>query len=338
MEKECAIAPKKEGVSRLKIVNLEEYPSNPGDLTILDKLQKIGEVVVYDRTPLADEATIIERIKDADIVLVNKVQLSRSVIEACPNLKMIAEQATGYNNIDLKAASEYGIVVSNVPAYSTPSVAQGTFALLLEICNRVGHHSAEVYDGRWEKSGDWTFFDYPLVELSGKTIGIAGFGNIGREVGKIAKAFGMNVLAYNRSQTEEGRQIATYVTLDELYAQSDILSLHLPLSEETNELINKETLSKMKDGAILLNTARGQLINDQDVTDALNSGKLFGAGLDVTTTEPVKNENPLLTAKNCYITPHIVWAPIESRMRLLNQVLANIEAFVDGEPINVVNK
>lgn len=321
----------------MKIVNLEEYPANPGDLTILKKLENYGEVVNYDRTPLNDEEQIIERIGDAEIVLVNKVHLTRNVIESCPNLKMIAEQATGYNNIDLEAAKERNIIVSNVPAYSTPSVAQGTFALLLEITNRVAHHSEEVFKGRWEKSGDWTFFDYPLIELAGKTIGIIGFGNIGQEVGKIAKAFGMNVLAYNRSRSKQGEEIADYVSLDEIYEKSDVLSLHIPLSEETDKLIGKEALSKMKDGAILLNTARGQLIDDQAVADALNNGKLFGAGLDVTTTEPVQGHNPLLSAKNCYITPHIVWAPVESRTRLLNQVLKNIEGFLKNEPENVVN-
>lgn len=321
----------------MKIVNLESYPANPGDLN-WKGLEDLGEVTTYDRTTLTDEKEILERIGDAEVVLLNKVQMTRSIIEAAPHLKMIAEQATGYNNIDIEAAKEHGVVVSNVPAYSTDSVAQSTFALLLEITQRIGHHSAEVFDGRWEKGTDWTFFDYPLIELAGKTIGIVGFGNIGQRVGEIAKAFGMKVLAYNRSQSERGKEIATYVSLDDIYKQADVISLHIPLTDQTEQMINKETIAKMKDNVVILNTARGQLLNEQDVTDALNSGKIFAAGLDVVSVEPIESSNPLLKAKNCYITPHIAWAPVESRQRLINQVVENVAKFKEGQPINVVNK
>ncbi|MCQ2420050.1 MAG: D-2-hydroxyacid dehydrogenase [Clostridia bacterium] len=320
----------------MKIVILDAYCVNPGDLN-WDDLKQFGELTVYDRTPVTDDDEIIRRISDSDIVLTNKTPISRRILSACPSVKLISVLATGYNIVDCEAARELGVTVCNTPSYSTASVAQHTFALLLEICQHTAHHSAAVYEGKWSDCDDFCFWDYPLLELSGKTIGIIGFGSIGQAVGRIAASFGMNVLVYSRSERQSGRSIAEYVPLDILLQKSDVISLHCPLFRETEKIIRKETIEKMKDGVILLNTARGGLIDERDVSNALNSGKIFAAGVDVVSTEPISRENPLLQAKNCFITPHIAWAPLESRRRIIQYAQANIRAFIDGSPIHVVN-
>lgn len=320
----------------MKIVILDGYAENPGDLS-WDGLRALGELTVYDRTPLDDEQEIIRRIGDAQVVYTNKTPITRAVLEACPGLRFISVLATGYNIVDCAAAREKGIPVSNVPAYGTASVGQFTIALLLEICHHVGHHSDAVHAGRWEHSVDYCFWDHPLIELAGKTIGIIGFGRIGRQTGRIAKAMGMQVLAYSRSQCEEGCAIAEYVNLDTLLAQSDVISLHCPLFPETQGIIDREAIAKMKDGVILLNTSRGQLIVEQDLADALNSGKVYAAGVDVVSAEPICGDNPLLTAKNCIITPHIAWAPRESRQRIMECSEENLKGWLAGAPVHVVN-
>lgn len=318
----------------MKIVILDGYTENPGDLS-WGEFEKLGELTVYDRTPVDK---IVERIGDAEVVLLNKVPLTRETMDTCKNIKYVGVLATGYNIVDIAAAKEKGIVVSNIPTYGTAAVGQFAIALLLEICHHVGYHSQEVKNGRWEKNPDWCFWDYPLIELAGKTMGIIGFGRIGKTTGAIAKALGMKVIAYANNPNDEGRQIAEYVTLDELYAQSDVISLHCPLFPSTEGMINKNSIEKMKDGVIIINNSRGPLIVEQDLADALNSGKVYAAGLDVVSTEPIKGDNPLLKAKNCIITPHISWAPIESRKRLMDIAVDNFKAYLQGEPLNVVNK
>ena len=318
----------------MKIVILDGYTENPGDLS-WEELAKLGELTVYDRTP-AEE--IISRIGDAEIVITNKTPISRETMEACPNIKYIALLATGYNVVDVNAAKEKGIPVSNVPTYGTAAVGQFAIAMLLEICHHVAHHSDTVHAGKWNSCIDWCYWDYPLIELDGKTMGIIGFGRIGQTTGKIAKAMGMKILAYDNFQSESGKAIAEYVDLDTLLAKSDVISLHCPLFPETQGIINKDTIAKMKDGVILLNNSRGPLIVEQDVADALNSGKIYAAGLDVVSTEPIRNDNPLLKAKNCIITPHISWAPKESRQRIMDCTVSNVAAFQAGNPVNVVNK
>ena len=321
----------------MKIVVLDGYTENPGDLS-WDELGKLGELTVYDRTPVNDEEEIIHRIGEAEIVYTNKTPISRRVIDACPGMKMISMLATGYNVVDYMYAKEKGIPVTNVPTYGTASVSQFSIALLLEICHHIGHHSKSVHDGNWANNVDWCYWDYPLIELEGKTIGIIGFGRIGQAEGRIAKAMGMNVLAYDLYPNDSGKAIGEYVDLDTLLAKSDVISLHCNLTPENTGLINKDTIAKMKDGVIIINNARGQLINEQDVADALNSGKIGAAGLDVVYTEPIKADNPLLKAKNCIITPHISWAPKESRQRIMDITANNIKAFLAGSPVNVVNK
>ena len=318
----------------MKIVVLDGYTENPGDLS-WEELAKLGELTVYDRTAAED---IISRIGDAEIVITNKTPISRATMDACPNIRYIAVLATGYNVIDVNAAREKGIPVSNVPTYGTAAVGQFAIAMLLEICHHVAHHSDTVYAGKWNSCADWCYWDYPLIELDGKTMGIIGFGRIGQATGKIAKALGMKVLAYDNFQSESGKAIGEYVDLDTLLASSDVVALHCPLFPETEGIINKDTIAKMKDGVILLNNSRGPLIVEQDVADALNSGKIFAAGLDVVSTEPIRNDNPLLTAKNCIITPHISWAPKESRQRIMDCTVSNVAAFQAGQPVNVVNK
>lgn len=319
----------------MKIVILDGYTENPGDLS-WDALKEFGELTVYDRTPYED-AEIARRIGDAEIVFTNKVPVSKSTLAACPNIKYISVLATGYNIVDCKAAAERGIPVSNVPSYGTDSVGQFAIALLLELCHHVAHHSEAVHQGRWETNPDWCFWDYPLIELAGKTMGIIGFGRIGQTTGRIAKALGMKVLAYSRSVREDGKAIADYVDLDTLLSSSDVIALHCPLFPETEGIINKENIAKMKDGVIIINNSRGQLVVEQDLADALNSGKVYAAGLDVVSTEPIKGDNPLLKAKNCLITPHISWAPKESRQRIMDCSRDNLKAFLEGRPINVVN-
>ena len=320
----------------MKLVILDGYTENPGDLSWAG-LEALGEVTVYDRTSYAESPLIAERIGDADIAVINKTPISRATIDACPKLKLIAVLATGYNVVDYQYAKEKGIPVCNVPTYGTASVSQFSIALLLELCHHIGHHSETVHAGKWASNVDWCYWDYPLIELEGKTIGIIGFGRIGQAEGRIAKAMGMHVLAYDVFQSDSGRAIGTYTDLDPLLSSADVVSLHCNLTPENPGLINKERIAKMKDGALLINNARGQLIVEQDVADALNSGKLGGAGLDVVYTEPIRSDNPLLSAKNCIITPHISWAPVESRQRIMDITVSNVKAFLAGKPLNVVN-
>lgn len=317
----------------MKIVILDGHAVNPGDLS-WECLSPFGEVTVYERTP--DELAA-ERCKGADILLINKTPITASLLEACPTVKLICVLATGYNVVDCQGAKARNIPVCNVPAYGTASVAQFTFALLLELCHGVGHHSQAVHSGKWCRCPDFCFWDSPQMELAGKTLGIIGFGRIGRAVGRIAKAFGMNVLAYNRSRCPEGEAIGTYVDLDTLLGQSDVVSLHCPLTPETERIIGADSLQKMKDGAILLNTARGPLIDEAAVADALRSGKLRGAAADVVCKEPMALDNPLLGVPNCIVTPHMAWAPVEARQRILNCTVSSIEGFLSGHPVNVVN-
>lgn len=319
----------------MKISVIDGYTENPGDLS-WDGLRALGDVVIYDHST-KDEAEIIRRVGDAEIVVANKSPISRRVLDACPNVKYITVQATGYDPINYVYAREKGIPVSNVPTYGTASVAQFAIALLLEICGHAAHHSDAVHAGRWAESGEWTFWDYPMIELAGKTMGIIGFGRIGQNVGRIAKALGMNVIAFNRSRSAEGAEIAEYVKLDELLCRADVVSLHCPLFPETRGIINRETISKMKDGVIIINNSRGPLVVEQDLADALNSGKVYAAGLDVVSSEPISADNPLLKAKNCLITPHISWAPRESRQRIMDCTVENIRAFQAGTPKNVIN-
>lgn len=317
----------------MKIVVTDGNAVNPGDLS-WDFLKKYGQVTVYPRTP---EEFAIQRLQGADIILINKAPITAAVLDACPTIKLICVLATGYNVVDCEEANKRGIPVCNVPDYSTNSVAQFTFALLLELCNAVGHHNAIVQDGAWCRCPDFCFWDTPQLELAGKTIGIIGFGRIGRAVGRIARAFGMNVLACNRSRCPEGEQIGTYVDLDTLLRQSDIVSLHCPLTPQTQGIINSESLQKMKNGAILLNTARGPLVDEEAVAAALRSGKLRGAAADVVSREPILESNPLLGAPNCILTPHMAWAPIESRKRIIDCTVSSIEGFLAGATVNVVN-
>jgi glycerate dehydrogenase len=315
----------------MKIVILDGYTANPGDLS-WDALTALGDLTVYDRTPPEE---IIPRIGDAGAALVNKAPITRAVIAACPKLTYIGVLATGYNVVDIEAAKERRIPVCNIPGYSTAAVAQLVFALLLEICHHAGAHSDAVHQTRWTNCGDFAFWDFPLIELAGKTLGVIGFGSIGRTVAAIAQAFGMKVLICTRTRREAEK--ADYVGLEELLARSDVVSLHCPLNTETQGLINKRTIALMKDGAVLINTARGPVINEADVAEALNSGKLYAAGVDVVSAEPIKGDNPLLTAKNCFITPHIGWAPKECRARLIAVAGENLRAFIAGKPVNVVN-
>lgn len=317
----------------MKIVILDGRAVNPGDLS-WDCLKPFGEVTVYDRT---EDKQVLSRIADADIILTNKTPITAQRMDACPNLKLICALATGYNVIDCDGARVRGIPVCNVPDYGTQAVAQFTFSLLLEICNAVGHHNQAVHDGKWSSCPDFCFWDTPQTELAGKTIGIIGFGRIGRAVGAIAKAFGMKVIAYNRSRCPQGEAIGEYVPLQTLLAQADVVSLHCPLTEETRNIINRDAIAQMKAGCILLNTARGPLLDEQAVADALISGKLRGAAVDVVSAEPILESNPLLQAPNCIITPHMAWAPVESRQRILDCTVRTIADFLAGKPQNVVN-
>ena len=320
----------------MKIVILDGYTENPGDLS-WDGLSQLGDVTIYDRTSLTDEAEIISRIGDAQVVLTNKTPISRLVMDACPNMKYISVLATGYNVIDVAYAREKNIPVSNVPVYGTRSVSQFAIALLLEVCHHVGHHSDTVHAGKWENCQDWCYWDYPQMELAGKTYGLLGCGNIGIHTAEIARALGMRVITYDARPTEAGRKVAEYVELDELFAQSDILGLQMPLFPFNTGIINKENIAKMKDGVIIINNSRGQMVVEQDLADALNSGKVAAAGLDVVSTEPIRSDNPLLKAKNCIITPHMSWGAKESRQRIMDCTEANVRSFLEGDPQNVVN-
>ena len=320
----------------MKIVVLDGNTENPGDLSWRE-LEKLGDVTVYERTSLTDEEEAIRRLEGAEVAITNKTPITRRVMDSCPQLKYISMLATGYNVVDADYARERGIPLSNIPTYGTAAVGQFAIAMLLEICHHVAHHSQSVHEGRWEACADWCYWDYPLIELDGKSMGIIGFGRIGQQTGRIAKALGMKILAYDSYPNDAGREIAEYVDLDTLLASSDVIALHCPLFPETRGIINRETIAKMKNGVIILNNSRGPLVVEQDLADALNSGKVYAAGVDVVSTEPIRGDNPLLTAKNCLITPHISWAPKEARQRIIDTTRDNLQAFVDGAPIHVVN-
>ena len=311
----------------MKIVILDGYTENPGDLS-WDELAKLGELTVYDETP-AEE--ILNRIGDAELVLTNKTPITAETIALKPNMRYVGVLATGYNVVDVAAAKEHGVVVANVPTYGTQAVAQYVFALLLEICHHVGHHNTEVQKGRWTNGKHFCFWDYPLIELAGKTFGVIGYGRIGRAAAQLARAFGMKVVAFDPHS--EGEEV---VGLEELLKVSDVISLHCPLTSENTGLINRETIAMMKDGVILINTARGPLINENDLREALLSGKVQAAAVDVASVEPIRETNPLLGLDNCLITPHIAWAPKESRQRLMDVAVDNVRAFLDGKPVNNV--
>lgn len=320
----------------MKIVILDGYTENPGDLS-WKPMEELGELTVYDRTSLMNEDEVIERIGEAEIVITNKTPVTEKVISACRGIQYIGVLATGYNVIDIQAAVKKNIVVTNIPTYGTAAVGQFAIGLLLEICHHIGHHSEAVAQGRWEKCADWCFWDYPLIELDKKTIGIIGFGRIGQATGKIAQALGMQVLAYDtlKNPSLENKQ-CRYAELDELLQLSDVIALHCPLFPGTEGIINKKNIDKMKDGVIIINNSRGPLIVEEDLAEALNSGKVGAAGLDVVSTEPICRENPLLGAKNCIITPHISWASKESRQRLMDIAIDNLQSFLNGSPKNIV--
>ena len=320
----------------MRIVVLDGYCLNPGDLS-WSALEAMGEVTVYDRTSLDDGDEIVRRIGESEVVLTNKTPLSRQTLERCPAIRYIGVLATGYNVVDTAAAGERSIPVCNVPGYGTRSVAQAAIALLLEICHHAGHHDRAVHSGEWARRRDYCFWDYPIIELAGKTMGIVGYGSIGRAVGEIAAALGMEVIANSRRRWPEGDGAARYVSLEELLSRSDVVSLHCPLFPETRGLINREAIGKMKDGAILLNTSRGPLIVEADVARALESGKLRAAAVDVADVEPIAPDSPLLTAPNCVITPHIAWASLEARQRLLGIAVENLRSFLAGKTVNAVN-
>lgn len=312
----------------MNIVVLDGYAANPGDLSWAP-MEKLGALRVYDRTAPQDVA---ERISDAEIVFTNKVVLNRDLLAGAKKLKYVGVLATGYNVVDVAAARELGVTVTNIPAYSTDSVAQLVFALLLEICHHVGDHSRAVHAGRWSSNPDFCFWDSPLMELRGKTMGIIGYGRIGKRVAEIARCFGMNVLAWTRTPRDP-----ECVSLDELLRASDVVTLHCPLFPETKNLINRETIAKMKDGAILINTSRGPVVNDLDLSEALKSGKLYAAAADVATVEPIPADNPLLGLDNMFFTPHIAWATYEARVRLMDIAVENLEAYLNHRPQNVVS-
>lgn len=316
----------------MKIVVLDGYTCNPNDLS-WDMFEKLGELTVYDRTKPNE---VLQRAKDADVLITNKTVLNKEIISQLTLVKYIGVIATGYNVVDVAAAKEKGIVVTNVPGYSTASVAQHVFSLLLEITARVGHHDQTVKSGRWSSSLDFCYWNYPLMELADKTFGVLGYGRIGKQTAVIAKAFGMNVIAYDRGRTNHDG-IVEKVSLPQLFTQSDIISLHVPLSDDTREIINKNSLSMMKEGVILINTSRGPLINESDLAQALLSKKVKAAGLDVLTQEPPAADNPLIPLDNCLITPHIAWAPIEARERLLHIAADNLKKFQEGIEQNRVN-
>ncbi|MCD6518611.1 MAG: D-2-hydroxyacid dehydrogenase [Anaerolineae bacterium] len=317
----------------MKIVVLDGYTLNPGDLS-WDELKALGECEIYDRTP--PELTV-ERAKDAEIVLTNKVVIDRQVLDQLPKLKYIGVLATGYNIIDVEAARERGIPVTNVPTYGTLSVAQMTFAHILNLTQHVCEHAQAVRDGAWTRAKDWCFWNFPLIELAGLTMGIIGFGRIGRAVAKLAQAFGMKVIAYDAYVKESPIPDVEMVDLDTLFKESDIVSCHCPLTPETQGLVNRERLRQMKKTAFLINTSRGPVVDNKALAEALNAGEIAGAGLDVLEVEPPTPDNPLLTAKNCYITPHISWATKSARARLMKTAVENVKAFLEGKPQNVVN-
>ena len=320
----------------MKIVVLDGYAENPGDISWAP-LEVLGELTVYDRTALTASPLIAERIGDAEIAVTNKTPITRTVIDACPNLRAIAVLATGYNIVDTVYARTKDISVMNVPVYGTDNVAQYAIALLLEVCSQVGHHDRSVHAGEWTRSIDFCYWQKPLIEVSGKTAGIIGFGRIGQAVARILAAMNVRVLAYSRSERAEGRALADYVPLDTLFQKSDFIFLHCPLTPETDGIINAANIAKMKDGVIIVNNGRGQLIVEEDLAAALTSGKVACAAVDVASTEPIAAENPLLHAPNCIITPHISWATKEARERIMQMTADNVRAFMEGKPTNVVN-
>ena len=320
----------------MKIVVLDGYTENPGDISWAP-LEALGEVTVYDRTVYEESPLIAERIGDAEVVVMNKTPISRETMDKCPNLKAIAVLATGYNVIDYEYAKEKGIPVMNVPVYGTDNVSQFAVGLLLELCSHIGLHSDSVHAGEWASNVDWCYWHTPLVEVSGKTAGIIGLGRIGINTGKILKAMNVNVLAYDAVQNDAGKQVATYVELDELLAKSDFIFLHCPLFPSTQGIINKENIAKMKDGVFIINNSRGPLVVEEDLLEALESGKVGAAALDVVSSEPIKPDNVLLKAPNCIITPHISWATKEARERIMRTTADNVKSYIDGAPQNVVN-
>lgn len=324
-------------MDKYKIVVLDGYTENPGDLS-WEPLERYGDLTVYDRTSYSESDLIAERIGDADIAVVNKTPLSAATMDKCPDLKAVFVLATGYNIVDVKYARSKGIDVVNVPTYGTQNVSQYAVSLLMEICSHIGHHDLAVKEGRWQSNDDWCFWDYPMIELAGKTAGIIGLGRIGKATAKILGALDMEVLAYDAFKSDEGSAVAEYVELDELLANSDVIFLHCPLFPETEGIVNKANIAKMKDGVILINNSRGPLINEQDLAEALECGKVYAAAVDVVSTEPIKADNPLLSAKNCIITPHISWATKDARQRIMDITADNIRAWAEGNPVNVVNK
>ncbi len=320
----------------MKIVVLDGYTLNPGDIS-WDGFKALGEFKVYDRT---HDNELLDFIGDADVVITNKIPITRATLDAKPNIKYIGVLATGYNVVDVAAAKEKGIPVTNIPTYGTTAVSQYVFALLLEICHHVAHHAKTVAEGRWAKSDiDFCYWDYPLIELAGKTMGIIGFGRIGQAVGRIAEAFGMNVLAFDEYQNkslETGK--IKYASLEDALSKSDVISLHVPLFDSTKGMINRDSISKMKKGVIIINTSRGPLVVEKDMVEALESGQVYHYGTDVVSAEPITSDNPLPRAKNCFVTPHIAWAPKEARVRLMDIAVENLAQFKKGSPVNVVNK
>lgn len=321
----------------MKIVVLDGYTENPGDLN-WEPLEELGEVTVYGRTAYGESPLIAQRIGDASIVVTNKTPISKATINLCPNIKAIAVLATGYNVIDYQYAKEKGIPVMNVPVYGSDNVSQFAVSLLMEICSHIGHHSDSVHAGEWADNADWCYWHYPLIEVSGKTAGIIGLGRIGINTAKILKAMNVKVVAYDAFQSQAGKEVAEYVELEELLAQSDFIFLHCPLFPSTEGMINRENIHKMKDGVILINNSRGPLIVEEDLAEALNCGKVAAAALDVVSTEPIPSDHVLLHAKNCIITPHISWATKEARERIMNTTAENIRSAINGEPVNVVNR
>lgn len=319
----------------MKIVILDGYTENPGDLS-WGGFEELGELTVYDRTP-ADQ--VAERVGDAEIVYTNKTPITKETLDRCQNIKFIGVLATGYNVVDIEAAKEKGIPVANIPTYGTDAVSQFAIALLLELCHHIGAHSDSVKNGDWANSPDWCYWNYPLIELAGKTMGIIGLGRIGQGTARIAQALGMRVIAHDSYRKPElETETCRYAELDELFAESDVITLHCPLFPGTEGIINKENIAKMKDHVMIINNSRGPLIVEEDLCDALNRGKVAGAGLDVVSTEPIRADNPLLRAKNCIITPHISWAPKESRQRLMDIAVDNLKKYLDGNPVNIVNE
>ncbi len=319
----------------MKIVILDGETLNPGDIS-WHVFNKLGDVAVYDRTP---EKLIAQRIGDAEAVFTNKTPISAQTIEQCPSVKFIGVLATGYNVVDIKAAHKQSIVVCNVPSYGTMAVAQYATGLLLELCHHIGEHSSDVRSGGWCGRLDFCYWHSPLIELMGKKLGLIGYGRIGSAFAKIAQALGMEVLVYTPSgKSAEAHSDVKFTSLDELLAESDVISLHCPLTIDNAGLINRQSIAKMKDGAMLINTARGGLIVEHELAEALNTGKLSGAALDVLAAEPPPNNNPLLNARNCIITPHIAWAPKEARIRLMGIAAENLEKFLAGIPQNIVSK